>query len=104
MKEVCASGAAFAALKADQSVVTWGHRDYGGDSRAVRDQLWSVDLMQCDHGMDKGTGFYKQRLEWQFVTVLPISDLGSLFLAFHIFPWFLSFLETGVGVKDSVRG
>ena len=39
VREVCASGAAFAALKIDGSVVTWGHRDYGGDSRSVRDEL-----------------------------------------------------------------
>lgn len=39
--DICASAAAFPALKKDGSVVTWGHRDYGGDSRTVRDELKS---------------------------------------------------------------
>ena len=32
-------GAAFAAVKRDGSVVTWGHPDWGGDSTAVRYQV-----------------------------------------------------------------
>ncbi|CAE8656834.1 unnamed protein product [Polarella glacialis] len=35
------SKAAFAALKADGSVVTWGQADYGGDSAGVHEQLRS---------------------------------------------------------------
>ena len=30
---------AFAAITSTGSVVTWGHPDFGGDSRAVSDQL-----------------------------------------------------------------
>ncbi len=39
MTEICASAAAFAALKSDGSVITWGHSHYGGDSRGVQKQL-----------------------------------------------------------------
>ena len=35
------NGNAFAALKADGSVVTWGAAEWGGDSRDVADQLSS---------------------------------------------------------------
>ena len=35
------SGSAFAALKSDGSVMTWGHPDYGGDSSLVVDSLSS---------------------------------------------------------------
>ena len=34
MVEVCASSAAFSALKEDGSVVSWGDRAYGGDGSA----------------------------------------------------------------------
>ena len=34
-----ATGSAFAAIKADGSLVTWGDLGYGGDSLAVQDQL-----------------------------------------------------------------
>ena len=33
---------AFAAILSDASVVTWGYKDCGGDSRAVQDQLQGV--------------------------------------------------------------
>ena len=36
---ISATQGAFAALKSDGSVVTWGDPDYGGDSGAVREQL-----------------------------------------------------------------
>ena len=36
---ITATGSAFAAIKSDGSVVTWGDRKYGGDSSAVRVQL-----------------------------------------------------------------
>ena len=32
---------AFAAIKEDGSVVTWGHAEYGGDSRSVAAELES---------------------------------------------------------------
>eukprot|EP00438_Fugacium_kawagutii_P026244 Skav233559 [mRNA] locus=scaffold563:554001:556292:+ [translate_table: standard] len=32
----------FAAIRADGTVVTWGHKFHGGDSRSVRDQLVNV--------------------------------------------------------------
>lgn len=41
VREICASAAAFAAVKEDGSVATWGHRNYGGDSRTVRERLSS---------------------------------------------------------------
>ncbi|OLP99103.1 hypothetical protein AK812_SmicGene18378 [Symbiodinium microadriaticum] len=39
----------FAAILADGSVVTWGHRFHGGDSHAVRDQLLNVHEIYATH-------------------------------------------------------
>lgn len=39
MKSISGTGYAFAAIKTDGSVVTWGRSDYGGDSSEVADQL-----------------------------------------------------------------
>lgn len=39
VKQVYASSAAFAAILADGSLVTWGDPERGGDSSAVRDQM-----------------------------------------------------------------
>ena len=39
VRQIQATRDAFAALKADGSVVTWGDPDCGGDSRNVQDQL-----------------------------------------------------------------
>ena len=39
----------FAAIRADGSVVTWGHRFHGGDSHAVRDQLLNVHEIYATH-------------------------------------------------------
>lgn len=39
VQEVHASSGAFAAIRADGRVVTWGHPLSGGDSRAVRQLL-----------------------------------------------------------------
>ena len=36
------SSGAFAAIREDGSVVTWGEINFGGDSSAVRDQLKNV--------------------------------------------------------------
>ena len=41
MAHVIGTSCAFAAVRADGSVVTWGHRGGGGDSSAVRDQFRS---------------------------------------------------------------
>ena len=42
--KVFAAREAFAALKADGSVVTWGNSNYGGDSSAVSNELrWWMD-------------------------------------------------------------
>ena len=41
MLSVAGSGGAFAAVKSDGSVVTWGDRDYGADSSGVAGQLSS---------------------------------------------------------------
>ena len=40
------AGAAFAAIRDDGCVVTWGHADFGGDSRAVQDRLHNVQHIQ----------------------------------------------------------
>ena len=37
--EIFATGSAFAAMRLDGSIVTWGHRHWGGDSSAVCDLL-----------------------------------------------------------------
>ena len=39
-------GAAFAAIRDDGCVVTWGHADFGGDSRVVQDRLHNVRHIQ----------------------------------------------------------
>jgi alpha-tubulin suppressor-like RCC1 family protein len=39
--------AAFAAILTDGSVVTWGHKNYGGDSSQVQDQLKNVQQVQA---------------------------------------------------------
>jgi hypothetical protein len=36
---------AFAALKNDGTVVTWGNKDYGGNSDTVRDQLNNIKMI-----------------------------------------------------------
>ena len=38
---IASTKGAFAAVKGDGSVVTWGHKDYGGDSDSVQQQLKS---------------------------------------------------------------
>ena len=42
VKTIYSSGGAFAALKNDGSVVSWGNDYYGGDSSAVASQLTNV--------------------------------------------------------------
>jgi hypothetical protein len=37
--EIFATGSAFAAMRLDGSIVTWGHSHWGGDSSAVCDLL-----------------------------------------------------------------
>ena len=45
--DIQATESAFAAIKADGTVITWGHPFYGGDSDAVRDQLVDVQHIQA---------------------------------------------------------
>ena len=47
MCQIQASGAAFAAITGDGSVVTWGAACYGGDSSAVQGQLKTVQQIQA---------------------------------------------------------
>ena len=47
MQQVQATGGAFAAVLTDGTVVTWGPAAYGGDSRAVQDQLKNVEQIQA---------------------------------------------------------
>ena len=47
MKHIQANPHAFAALRGDGSVVTWGHLHYGGDSSAVQEQLQGVKQIQA---------------------------------------------------------
>ena len=42
LPHMCSTDRAFALVKADESVVTWGDEFYGGDSSAVRRQLVDV--------------------------------------------------------------
>ena len=39
VKQIHATQQAFAAILADGSVVTWGNKDFGGDSSAFQDEL-----------------------------------------------------------------
>ena len=50
VRQVQATGGAFAAILANGSVVTWGDQSYGGDSSAVQDQLKDVQRVQGTHG------------------------------------------------------
>ena len=43
IEQIAASGSAFAAIRADGRVETWGDADYGGDSTAVQAQLLSSE-------------------------------------------------------------
>ena len=42
VQQICPSSGAFAALRADGSVVTWGHAECGGISAGVHEQLHEV--------------------------------------------------------------
>ncbi len=39
MQQICSTSGAFAALKVDRSVLTWGFARDGGDSMVVHEQL-----------------------------------------------------------------
>ena len=47
VRQVWATGVAFAAILEDGSVVTWGDSDYGGDSSAIQHQLRNVQQVQA---------------------------------------------------------
>ena len=50
VKEICDTVGAFAAVCADNTVVTWGFAKYGGDSRGVQDQLKDVTSLHATKG------------------------------------------------------
>ena len=47
LRHIQASNAAFAALRGDGTVVTWGDDGWGADSRAVSSQLVRVQAIQA---------------------------------------------------------
>ena len=47
VQQIQATHDAFAAILTDGSVVTWGDKDYCGDSRAVQDQLKGTRQIQA---------------------------------------------------------
>ena len=50
VQQVFATNRAFAALKADGRIVTWGHPGYGGDSSKVHDQLPDLKWVVMEYG------------------------------------------------------
>ena len=50
VQQVFATHRAFAALKADGRIVTWGHPGYGGDSSKVHDQLPDLKWVVMEYG------------------------------------------------------
>lgn len=48
VQHIAASDTAFAALRSDGTVVTWGHPSQGGDSRQVQDLLRDVQQIQAN--------------------------------------------------------
>ncbi|OLP56422.1 hypothetical protein AK812_SmicGene48582, partial [Symbiodinium microadriaticum] len=50
VQQIQASNGAFAAIRADGSVVTWGKPEEGGDSSAVQELLKDVQHVQASHG------------------------------------------------------
>jgi len=50
VKSIYATAAAFAALKEDGTVVTWGSDARGGDSSSVKDQLQHVKSIYATEG------------------------------------------------------
>ena len=48
MQQIQANRFAFAAIRADGSVITWGHSRNGGDSTDVQDQLRNVQQIQAN--------------------------------------------------------
>ena len=49
VRQIQATGGAFAAILADGAVVTWGGPRYGGDCSAVQDQLKNVQQLQATY-------------------------------------------------------
>ena len=47
MQQIQATLGAFAAIRGDGSVVTWGHKSYGGDSQQVQASLKHVKHIQA---------------------------------------------------------
>ena len=46
IRAIQSSSGAFAAIKCDGTVVTWGYRIYGGDSSAIQEHLIQVEQIQ----------------------------------------------------------
>ncbi|MFM5404513.1 Ig-like domain-containing protein [Aeromonas veronii] len=63
VRAITASHSAYAALKGDGTVVTWGSQQYGGDSSAVTDQL--VDVKEV---FSNGTAFAALKNDGSVVT------------------------------------
>ena len=49
VRQIRATGEAFAAILGDGSVATWGFHGFGGDSSAVQDQLKTVQQIQSNY-------------------------------------------------------
>lgn len=47
MQQLHATSGGFAAILADESVVSWGHPQYGGDNSAVQSQLRCVQEIRA---------------------------------------------------------
>ena len=50
VQKIQASSGAFASIRADGSVVTWGKPEEGGDSSAMQELLKDVQQAQAAHG------------------------------------------------------
>ena len=50
VQKIQGSCRSFAAILRDGSVVSWGEREFGGDSSAVQDQLKNVQQIQASNG------------------------------------------------------
>ena len=74
-------GGAFAALKGDGSVITWGDADYGGDSSSVAEQLRSGVVSFADPFYDNRLFFVDSELSTPLVLVVdttpPVFTSGS---------------------------
>eukprot|EP00438_Fugacium_kawagutii_P036591 Skav223943 [mRNA] locus=scaffold1465:385569:403251:+ [translate_table: standard] len=75
VQRVVATSRAFAALRADGKVVTWGAASYGGDSEDVQDQLIDVQQLSASHSSFAALTAAGQLICWG----LPLSGGGAVF-------------------------